>query len=94
MLKNSQSHALSCIIKLFNLIFVSGIYPAKQKIGYIKPRYKDYDPNLSDDYRGTTVMPCLAKLFNSVLNNRLQIFLNKYNTINHCLFCFHLKPGL
>ena len=45
MLKHSQSHTLPCIIKLFNIIFSSGIYPAKWKIGYIKSLYKGDDPN-------------------------------------------------
>ena len=91
MLKHSQSHTLPCIVKLFNIIFSSGIYPAKWKIGYIKPLYRGDYPNSPDNYRGITVMPCLAKLFNSVLINRLQDFLDKNSTIDHCQIGFQPK---
>ena len=92
-LKHSQSHTLPCIVKLFNIIFSSGIYPAKCLIGYIKPLYKGDDPNSPDNYRGITVMPSLAKLFNSILNNRLQDVLDKNNTINHCQIGFLPKTS-
>ena len=36
-------------------------------------------------------MPCLAKHFNSVLNNRLQDFLDTNNTTNHCQIDFQPK---
>ena len=36
-------------------------------------------------------MPCLAKLFINVLNNRLQDFLDKNSTINHCQIGFQPK---
>lgn len=76
MLNASQSSTLPCIIKLFNLNLSSGLYPKKWKVGYITPLYKGDDPNNSTNYRGITVIPCLAKLFNSVLNNRLQNYLD------------------
>ena len=57
MLKNSHSHVLPCIVKLFNHILSSGIYPSKWKTGYIKPLYKGDDPTLPVNYRGITVMP-------------------------------------
>ena len=91
MLKHSQTQMLPCIVKLFNLILSSGIYPAKWKTGYIKPLYKGDDPNLPDNYRGITVMPCLAKLFNSILNTRLQKFLDTNKTIHHCQIGFQPK---
>ena len=36
-------------------------------------------------------MPCLAKLFNSILNTRLQKFLDTNKTINHCQIGFQPK---
>ena len=91
MLKNSQSYILPCIVKLFNLILSSGVYPLTWKTGYIKPLYKGDDPTLPDNYRGITVMPCLAKLFNSILNNRLQKYLDENKMINPCQIGFQPK---
>ena len=93
MLKNSHSHVLPCILKLFNHILSSGIYPSKWKTGYIKPLYKGDDPTLPVNYRGITVMPCLAKLFNSVLNNRLQKYLDEQKIKNPCQIGFRQSPG-
>ena len=76
MLKHSQLYMLPCIVKLLNLILSSGSYPSKWKISYIKPLYKEDDTNLPENYRGITVMPCLAKIFNSILSTRLQKFLD------------------
>ena len=79
---------LPCIIELFNPILSSGSYLSKWKIGYIKPHYKGDGPNLPENYRGITVMPCLAKLFDSILNTTLQQFLDTNKTINHCQIGF------
>ena len=49
-----------------------GVYSKIWKIGYIKPLYKDDGPTFAINYRGITVMPCLAKLFNGIFSNRLQ----------------------
>ena len=94
MLKHSQLHMLPCIVKLFNLILSSGSYPSKWKIGYIKPLYKGDVRNLPENYRGIIVMPCLAKLFNSTLNTRLQKFLESNKTIYHCQIGFQPKARI
>ena len=36
-------------------------------------------------------MPCLAKLFNSILNTMLQKFLDTNKTMNHCHIGFQPK---
>ena len=77
MLKNSQTYLLPCTVKLFNLILSSGVYPQKWKMGYIKSLYKGDDATDPGNYRGITVMPYLAKIFNSILNNRLQNYLDQ-----------------
>ena len=83
MLKNSQTHILPCIVKLFNHILSSGSYPSNWKTGYIKPLYKGDDPNLPSNYRGITVMPCLAKLFNSILKTIFHVLFRLKIKINH-----------
>ena len=53
-------------------------------MGYIKPLYKGDDATDPGNYRGITVMSCLAKLFHSILNNRLQNYLDTNKIINPC----------
>ena len=57
-------------------------------MGYIKPLYKGDDAIDPGNYRDITVMPCLAKLFNSILNNRLHDYLDTNKIINPCLIDF------
>ena len=73
---------LSIFTKLFNLIFDTGIVPKDWTLGIIRPIYKNkgnrMDPN---NYRGITILSCLSKLFTSILNTRL----NKYIEDNNIL---------
>ena len=60
-------------LKLFNIILNSGCFPESWAEGLIVPIYKmkgsKNDPN---NYRGITLLSCLAKFFNICLNNRLK----------------------
>ena len=76
MLKAGQEALKPCLLKLFNNILLSGQYPSSWKVSYIKPLFKGGDANDPNNYRGISVMPCMAKLFNSILNNRLQKFID------------------
>ena len=83
-------------IKLFNQIFDSGIFPETWAAGLIVPIFKkkgsSSDPN---NYRGITLISCLAKFFTGVLNNRLKVVGDKiisqiqagfrpgYSTLDH-----------
>ena len=56
---------------LFNTILTDGEYPSRWATGII-PVYKKRDVGVPDNYRKITVMPCIGKLFESILNNRLS----------------------
>ena len=65
-------------MKLFNVILATGIIPDEWCKGLINPIYKGKGSQKSaNNYRGITLLSCMGKLFTSVLNNRLTIFLNK-----------------
>ena len=51
-------------------------------MGYITPIFKSGDRFDSSNYRGITIMSCVGKLFNSILNNRLDTYLNENEIIN------------
>ena len=63
---------------LFNLIMYTGIFPSKWCIGVIKPIYKKKgsidDP---DSYRPITLVSCFCKLFTSVINARLELYVQQ-----------------
>ena len=70
------------ILKLFNLIFISGCTPLLWSLGLISPIYKYGDKMDPDNYWSICVISCLSKLFLLILNQRLSSFVNTYKNIN------------
>lgn len=72
-------------VKLFNLVFDTGILPEAWLVGKIIPIYKQKgktkDPS---NYRPITLLSCMGKLFTSVINNRLQNFSENHDKISPC----------
>ena len=91
MLKKGIQCLLPCMMKLFNLILSNGDYPKQWKVGYLKPIYKCDDPQNPSNYRGIAIMPCLSKVFNGIMNTRLQTYIDKYNVINKVQIGFQPK---
>ena len=82
MIKYSQHAMHKCLLKVFNCILCDGFYPSCWGSGYIVPLFKGGDKSLPVNYRGITVMSCLAKLFNTILNDRLDKFLEDREAID------------
>ena len=81
-LKCASGKMLNVFCKLFNIVFESGIVPNSWTEGIICPIYKNKgDVNDPDNYRGITILSCFGKLFTSVLNNRLNCFLESMNVL-------------
>lgn len=81
-LKHSAEKLLGIFTKLFNIVFDKGIVPEDWTNGFICPIYKNKgDPASADNYRGITVLSCFSKLFTTVLNNRLNFYLESMNVL-------------
>lgn len=81
MLKHSTPEMQSAMLKLFNLVLSSGFFPDIWNEGIITPIHKSgnkLDPN---NYRGICVNSNLGKVFCSILNERIQTFLNKHDSL-------------
>jgi hypothetical protein len=76
-LKHTKQLMMPTYHKLFNIVLDTGVIPEAWVIGSIKPIYKNkgstQDPK---NYRPITILSCLGKLFTSILNNRINQFLN------------------
>ena len=81
MIKSGASIFLPCLHKLFNLIFSSGLYPSSWALGYISPIFKTGDSSNPENYLGITITSNIGKVFNMVLNNRLDQFLEENQII-------------
>lgn len=68
-------------VKFFNLILDSGVIPDIWLQGVIIPIYKSGSMKEPENYRPITVLSCIGKLFTSVLNNRLNYYLESYEIL-------------
>ena len=72
-----------CVIQvlydLFNICFDYGIIPDKWSESIISPIIKsnNSDPRKPENYRGISLLSSIAKVYGSVLNNRLMKYLDK-----------------
>jgi hypothetical protein len=81
MLKASITSITPSLNKLFNQILTNGIFPDAWRINTLTPLHKKGSALLPENYRGIAVGSNLAKLFCSVLHNRLICFATENNLI-------------
>lgn len=82
MIKCSQTFLLPCLYKIFNSCLTFGYYPKPWSSGYIIPIHKSNDSSDPNNYRGITVTNAIGKLFNKILDIRLDKFLEKHHIIS------------
>ena len=82
MIKSAATLIEQPLLKLFNMSLESGIYPETWCRGYMVPIFKSGKKSDVNNYRPITASSCLGKLFNTVLNNRLNKFLDENNIIS------------
>lgn len=85
-IKFSSQVTLKAFTKLFNIILRTGCYPKVWEQSYIIPIHKSGDRSDFNNYRGISLMSCLAKVFSALINNRLTDFMD--SQYNHSQFGF------
>ena len=73
-----------------HILFSNSLYPVQWSSAYISPIYKSGDSSMPENY-GIAINSCIGKLFNTVLNNRLDKYLIDNNLINKCQIRFSKK---
>jgi hypothetical protein len=68
-----------------------GKYPQSWAEGYISVIHKSGDAADPNNYRGITITSSVGKVFNSILNERLDSFLKQNNIIDDCQIGFTRK---
>ena len=81
-IKNCPVIIYDILEMLFNIILHTGIIPKAWSISLIQPIYKGKgSANDPDNYRGISLISCVAKIFTAVINNRLTSYLNESNIL-------------
>jgi hypothetical protein len=91
MFKSAQSYIDKCLLKLYNAVLSSGHYPSRWSESFLVPIFKYENPKLPQNYRGIAVATCLGRIFNSILNTRLDKYLAENNVIHESQIGFSKK---
>ena len=73
---------------LFNKVLDSKSFPAEWATGLIVPLHKKGNYDDTNNYRGITLISCFAKLFTSILSNRLKQWAKSTDTCSDAQFGF------
>ena len=88
MIKYTDNKFQLAILKLFNIILSSGIFPNIWNQGLITPIHKSGDKFDPNNYRGICVNSNLGKILCIIINSRLVHFLNENNVLSKCQIGF------
>ena len=83
MIKLAINHIMKPMEKIFNAILCEQYYPSMWKIGIITNLHKTGNTMDPNNYRGLTINSCIAKVFNTIMNNRLTKYLEENDIISN-----------
>ena len=93
-LKNSSPKFKSIIAYLFNFSILSATIPNDWKTAVVTPLYKN--KGTADDmnnYRGISVLPPIAKLFEKLLHKQITVYLSENNILSNDQHGFRSNHG-
>ena len=83
------SHVImGILVHIFNLSFTSGEYPNLLKVAKVIPLYKKGCNKLPENYRPISLLSCINKLLERVIEGRLRKFLQQNNVFFEYQFGF------
>lgn len=91
MLKCGNRYLTLPLVKLFNLVLLSGSFPKIWNESILVPVYKKGDPTNPENYRGICISSCVGKLFCQILQARLNKYVNSHGYYNKFQIGFKAK---
>lgn len=92
-LKKHSRKLAPILSNLINDCLANETFPDDLKCSRIVPIFKDNDPCDPNNYRPISILPSLSKIFESVICDRLNSFLNKHKVIHPNQFGFQKNSG-
>ena len=80
-LKALDTASVPFLVKYFNKLFSSGLYPTEWTKAIIVPLHKKGDINNVDTYRGIFLLNVLSKIFTYIVNRRRTTWTESNNVI-------------
>ena len=81
----------SCLERLFHRCIIKSYFPDALKIAKVVPLHKEGDKHEPTNYRPTSLLPTIGKIFEKLIYNRLVQFLDRYHILNEKQFGFRNK---
>ena len=78
-LKYASVFVVPFFVKFFNVLFDKGVFPENWTESVILPLYKKGDVNNPGNYRGISLCDTSSKLYGTIINNRLQAWVEENN---------------
>ena len=75
----------------FNFCVECGIFPDSLKMSKVVPIFKSGDKTDINNYRPISLLPVIAKVFERLLYNRVQSFIEKHNILSTTQYGFRSK---
>ena len=73
---------------IFSLSFKTGVVPSQLKIAKVVPIHKGGDRTSPNNFRPISLLPCVSKILEKLIANRLTLFLESNNIISPSQFGF------
>ena len=81
-LKASPEEIQHLILRLLNLMYLKHIVPDDKCLGFITPLHKEGPKEDPDNYRGICISSALTKLLGTMMNTRLNEFMEENQILN------------
>ena len=65
------------LMRIFNILLSTGIFPDKLKIAKVSPVFKNSEKDLLTSYRPISVLPCFSKILERIMYDRLYSYLTE-----------------
>ena len=71
-MKNSGTHVIDFFVNLFNAQFEKGIFPTKWTESIVLSLFEKGNVNNPNNYRGISLCDASSKVYSTIINLRLQ----------------------
>ena len=78
-IKHAGGRVTDFFVKFFNTLFDKGIFPDSWTESIVMPLFKKGDVNKPCNYRGISLCDISSKLYSTIINNRLQEWVEQNN---------------
>ena len=85
---NASFHVKLFILILFNTLLKLEYFPTVWAVGRVVPVYKKGDKQDPNNYRGISIMSCLAKFYTKILSNRINCYIEQENILSDVQYGF------